>query len=384
MCAAAFAAAFAGCGRTTSEQELDSAIPPGLSEEEKPYFVSVAAFVRLLPPDPVEVDDALMQAVSQQQSPEERARFLLAVLRLQMAWDAQLEDQTRMTAAWSAARRLLVDQGPVVLRPVIEAIRRTGGGIPGIEEVLIQNGPAAARVLEDFLKMDYPPRDDPAYAADVAARGVLIHALGKIADPTTRPILERIFRNDPAPTVRFSARQALVQMRDQRIVNIVCRSLRLPNDYWSTFSRHLLIEIYDVAPPYRDYGRDAAKWLAAFDSAYYRMKSPVRKLLECLAMPPVNDDKKIPASEFARRILAELTGRDLGPDPAAWEAHFRREDEALVRLLVEGLADESPVNRDAVREDLVRLTGGLNFGLSADAWRQGLVDIGYFAGTAER
>ncbi len=366
-----------GCGG--SDDERNPMVPLSVPKEERPYYESVARLVQSLPPDSSEIDHAVEGAAAQYQAPEDKAYFLLAILQLQAPIEGAPEDQERLMAAWSSARRILASQGAAALRPVIAAIRRTGGGMPGIEDVLIEGGGSASRVLTDVLESPYPKEDDPRYAGEVTARALMVHALGKIADAGSRPTLEKMMADDPQPTVRFAARQALVQMRDQKIVNVVCGHLTSPNEYWYTFCRHLLIEIYGIKPPYRDYGREAGKWLAAFDNAYYKMSSPVEKLLECLDMPEPEDPKRtVSASLYARRILTEALGQDLGPERAAWEGHFAREDARLVRTLVESLKDDNAVNRDAIREGLIRLTRGLNFGTTPDAWKRGLEEMRFF------
>ncbi len=353
-------------------------VPVGISKEEKPYFEQVAFLIQTLLPDRAEIENAMEAHAARYRSPEQKTRFLLTVLQLQTPIDASQEDQERLMGAWSSARRLLAGQGAAALRPILAAILRSGGAIPGIEDVLIEAGPVASRVIADVLESPYPPADDLRVTAEIQGRALMVHALGKITDEESRPVLEKVLQVDPHPMVRFAARQALVQMRDQRIVNAVCQHLTSPNEYWFTFSRHLLIEIYGIQLPYRDYGRDATKWLAAFDNAYYKMHSPLEKLLECLDMPlPADPTHSIPASLYARKILTEAAGQDLGPLRKDWEAHFRREDRKIVQILIDALKDENTVNRDAVREGLIRLTGGLNFGTDPDSWRRGLVEMGY-------
>lgn len=366
-----------GCGGSDSPR--DPMVPMSVPEEERAYYESIARFVQALPPDPAEIQEAVEGYAAQYQSPEDKTYFLLALLQLQPPPEANPEDQVRLMSAWSSARRILAGQGAAALRPVVAALRRAGNGMPGIEDVLVEAGPAAGRVLADVLESPYPSGNDPRYAGETAARALMIHALGKIADEASRPTLEKILLADPEPTVRFAALQALVQMRDQRIVNVVCDRLVGPNEYWYVFCRHLLIEIYGIKPPYRDYGRDAGKWLAAFDNAYYKMSPPTRKLLECLGMPEPEDPKKgIPASLYARRILVEATGQDLGPERGPWDRHFAREDARLARVLIDALKDDNTINRDAIREGLIRLTRGLNFGTDPENWRKGLAEMRFF------
>lgn len=375
---AAWALALAAMLPACRRAERDPYVPAGASKEEEARMRGASAFVASLPMDPLLMDHEMELAFAGSRPAEEKIRMLISILSLQPPPDAGAEEVQRLTACWSSARRILVAQGVSAIRPVVQEMRRNGVGFAGADQVLVELGASATRVLEEVLASPYPRRKDPGYPAEVQARSLFVYCLGKIASAGSVPALERIFLSDPEPAVRFAARQAIVQMRDQRFVNAITGYLRSPNEYWSSFSRHLLTEIYGHPGYFKENGRDPAKWLAAFDNSYRKMRPPAGKLLECLDVESDPEGGKVSVREFAHIVLAKATGKDLGSDRQAWADLFKREDAATVRLLVRGLSDAVDINRDAVREDLVRLTKGVDFGTSPESWTRGLTEIGFF------